>query len=56
MKPGDAKASWDRWTSALTSEQRAAKRRELAIAIDLDLLAKRSASFGRFLADLRAPS
>lgn len=53
MKQGVAKELWDRWTSGLDSSERAAKRREVAAKLDLDALARRSASFAHLLSDLR---
>ena len=56
MKQGVAKALWDRWTSALDSSERTAKRRDVAAHLDLDVLARRSASFAHLLSDLRVPA
>jgi hypothetical protein len=54
MSRGEAKERWTRWVASVPAENQARIRAQVAKAVDLDALAKRSASFRQLLDDLRA--
>ena len=55
MAPGQAKDLWAAWTDDRGHVEQLGAQTALVEALELDVVAKRSRSFARFLDDLRAP-